>query len=219
MESRPFQGYWKHFKEFDKKRSNQEILGYLNTLLAFAKDIGISTFLQECRKIVSVTEMAYFYKNVLENQKDLEKFLNDVGQTTTHEWVLYFAIYYSSWTGSMVLEKDKVFANFDSIIIQCTLDGANENNGQGTTLQQILRDIVRVIGFDGWKKHLKDLNINRNIGILKEKYVVGLDYILNLDIIEARHQLDNLVCYSGLKDTTFYDLQKGLQVRPTLQHF
>ena len=67
VEARPFQGYWKHFKEFDKKRSNQEILGYLNTLLAFAKDIGIATFLQECRKIVSVTEMAYFYKNVLEN--------------------------------------------------------------------------------------------------------------------------------------------------------
>ena len=206
VEARPFQGYWKHFKEFDKKRSNQEILGYLNTLLAFAKDIGISIFLQECRKIVSVTEMAYFYKNVLENQKDLEKFLNDVGQTTTHEWVLYFAIYYSSWTGSMVLEKDKVFASFDSIIIQCTLDGSNENSGQGASLQQILRDVVRVIGFDMWKKHLKDLNINRNIGILKEKYVVGLDYILNLDIIEARHQLDNLVCYSGLKDTTFFDL-------------
>ena len=51
----------------------------------------------------------------------------------------------------------------------------------------MLREIVRVIGFDQWKKHLKDLNINRNIGILKEKYVVGLDYILNLDIIEARH--------------------------------
>ena len=101
----------------------------MNTLLAFAKDIGISIFLQECRKIVSVTEMAYFYKNVLENQKDLEKFLNDVGQTTTHEWVLYFAIYYSSWTGSMVLEKDKVFANFDSIIIKQTLDGSQENNG------------------------------------------------------------------------------------------
>ena len=50
------------------------------------------------------------------------------------------------------------------------------------------------------------MNINRNIGILKEKYVVGLNYILNLDIIEARHQLDNLVCYSGLKDTTFFDL-------------
>ena len=65
----------------------------------------------------------------------------------------------------------------------------------------------------------EDLNINRNIGILKEKYVVGLDYILNLDIIEARHQLDNLVCYSGLKDTTFFDLQKGLQVKPTLQQY
>ena len=73
-------------------------------------------------------------------------------------------------------------------------------------LQQTLRDVVRIIGFDMWKKLLKDLNINRNIGILKEKYVVGLDYILNLDIIEARHQLDNLVCYSGLKDTTYYDL-------------
>lgn len=69
-----------------------------------------------------------------------------------------------------------------------------------------MREIVRILNFDMWKKLLKDLNINRNIGILKEKYVVGLDYILNLDIIEARHQLDNLVCYSGLKDTTFYDL-------------
>ena len=57
-----------------------------------------------------------------------------------------------------------------------------------------------------WKKHLKDLNINRNIGILKEKYVVGLDYILNLDIIEARHQLDNLVCYSGLKAVSYTHL-------------
>ena len=80
----------------------------------------------------------------------------------------------------------------------------------------MLRSIVAIIGFDQWKKHLKDLNINRNIGILKEKYVVSLNYILNLDVIEARHQLDNLVCYSGLKDTTFYDLQKGLQVKTTL---
>ena len=161
--------------------------------------------------------MAFFYKNALETQKDLEKFLVDVGGTTTHEWVLYFAIYYSSWTGSMVLEKDKVFSQFDSVIIQCTLDGANGN--PPASIQQVLREIVRVIGFDQWKKHLKDLNINRNIGILKEKYVVGLDYILNLDIIESRHQLDNLVCYSGLKDTTFFDLQKGLQVKPTLQQY
>ena len=76
---------------------------------------------------------------------------------------------------------------------------------------------MRIIGFEQWKKHLKDLNINRNIGILKEKYVVSLEYIMNLDIIEARHQLDNLVCYSGLKDTTFYDLQIGLGLKPTLQ--
>lgn len=66
VENRPFQGYWKHFKEFDKKRSNQEIQGYLNTLHAFAKDIGIQTFLQECKKIVSFTEMAVYYKNLLE---------------------------------------------------------------------------------------------------------------------------------------------------------
>ena len=62
---RPFQGYWKHFKEFDKKRSNQAIQGYLNKLHAFANDIGIPNFLSECRKIVSVTEMATFYKNPL----------------------------------------------------------------------------------------------------------------------------------------------------------
>ena len=65
---------------------------------------------------------------------------------------------------------------------------------------------------------MKDLNINRNIGILKEKYVVSIEYICNLDNIEARHQLDNLVCYSGLKDTTFFDLQKGLQIPPTLKN-
>lgn len=211
VENRPFQGYWKHFKEFDKKRSNQEIQGYLNTLHAFAKDIGIQTFLQECKKIVSFTEMAVYYKNLLETQQDFEKFLSDVSRTTTHEWVLYFSIYYSSWTGSMVLEKDKVFAKFDQVIISCTTEGSEQS------LQHVLQSIVRVIGFEQWKKHLKDLNINRNIGILKEKYVVSLDYIMNLDIIEARHQLDNLVCYSGLKDTTFYDLQKGLGLEPTLQ--
>ena len=79
------------------------------------------TFMQECRKIISVTEMAYHYKNKLETTSDLEKFLLDVQRTTTHEWVLYFAIYYSSWTGSMVLEKDKVFSDFDQTIIQRTL--------------------------------------------------------------------------------------------------
>lgn len=73
------------------------------------------------------------------------------------------------------------------------------------------------MGYDNWKKHLKDLNINRNIGILKEKYVVGVEFIGNMDIIETRHQLDNLVCYSGLKDTTFFDLQKGLGIKPTLE--
>jgi hypothetical protein len=41
---------------------------------------------------------------------------------------------------------------------------------------------------------------------------------MNLDILEARHQLDNIVCYSGLKDTTFDDLQKGLSLRSTLQN-
>ena len=117
VEGRPFQGYWKHFKEFDKKRSNQEILGYLNTLLAFAKDIGLSVFLEECRKIISVTELAYFYANPLHTTEDLEKLLLEVSLSTTHEWVLYFAIYYSSWTGSMVLEKDKVFSDYDQVII------------------------------------------------------------------------------------------------------
>lgn len=155
--------------------------------------------------------MAVYYKNNLETQQDFEKFLGDVSRTTTHEWVLYFSIYYSSWTGSMVLEKDKVFSKFDQVIISCTTEGADQS------LQHVLQSIIRVIGFESWKKHLKDLNINRNIGILKEKYVVSLDYIMNLDIIEARHQLDNLVCYSGLKDTTFYDLQKGLGLEPTLQ--
>ena len=124
---RPFQGYWKHFKEFDKKRSNQAIQGNLNTLHAFANDIGIPNFLNECRKIVSVTEMATFYKNPLRDQADLEKLFVEVGQTTTHEWVLYFAIYYSSWTGSMVLEKDKVFSEYDQTIIQCTVNAAGES--------------------------------------------------------------------------------------------
>jgi hypothetical protein len=109
VENRPFLGYWKHFKEFDKQRSSQQIQGYLNTLHAFAKDIGIQTFLQECKKIVSLSEMAIYYKNNLETQEDFENFLRAVCRTTTHEWVLYFSIYYSSWTGSMVLEKDKVF--------------------------------------------------------------------------------------------------------------
>ena len=111
----------------------------------------------------------------------------------------------------MVLEKDKVFVKYDQIIIQCTVDCA------GQSLQHVLLQIIKVIGYENWKKHLKDLNINRNIGILKEKYVVGPEYILNMDIIETRHQLDNLVCYSGLKDTTFYDLQKGLQIQPNMQ--
>jgi hypothetical protein len=112
-ENRPFQGYWKHFKEFDKKRSCQQISGYLNTLHAFAKDIGVAIFLTECRKIVSVMEISNFYKNFLATAEDLEKLLQDVSGQTTHEWVLYFAIYYSSWTGSMVLEKDKVFVKYD----------------------------------------------------------------------------------------------------------
>ena len=160
-------------------------------------------FLQECCKIVSVTEMAHFYKTRLDTLEDLESFLQKVSMTTTHEWVLYFAIYYSSWTGSMVLEKDKVFSSFDQEIIQCTLDACQIHGSCSNQIQNILRDIVNIIGFNRWKKLLKDLNINRNIGILKEKYVVSLDYILNLDVIEARHQLDNIVCYSGLKDTTF----------------
>jgi hypothetical protein len=57
--------------------------------------------------------MATFYKNPLRDQADLERLFVEVGVTTTHEWVLYFAIYYSSWTGSMVLEKDKVFSEYD----------------------------------------------------------------------------------------------------------
>lgn len=154
----------------------------------------------------------HFYTSKLNSLEDLENFLGKVSQTTTHEWVLYFAIYYSSWTGSMVLQENKVFAAFDQVIIQCTLEAPQIHGACRNQLQNILRDIVNIIGFDKWKKLLGTLNINRNIGILKERYVYSSDNILNLDVIEARHQLDNLVCYSGLKDTTFYDLQKGLNV-------
>jgi hypothetical protein len=125
--------------------------------------------------------MAIFYGNRLENQSDFERLLSDISAAPTHEWIIYFAIYYSSWTGSMVLEKDKVFSSHDQIIIQCTLNNADNS------LQQTLLDIIKVIGYEQWKKHLKDLNINRNIGILKEKYVISADYILNLDIFETRH--------------------------------
>lgn len=170
-EARPFQGYWKHFKEFDKKRSCAQIQGYLNTLHAFAKDIGLSVFLEECRKIISVTELAYFYANPLHTTEDLEKLLLEVSLSTTHEWVLYFAIYYSSWTGSMVLEKDKVFSDYDQVIIQCTIDGSNQS------LQHVLREVIIIIGYETWKRLLKDLNINRNIGILKERYVCSLERI------------------------------------------
>lgn len=69
-------------------------------------------------------EIVTYYKNNLNSADDLEKLLQDVSNFTTHEWVLYFSIYYSSWTGSMVLEKDKVFVKYDQIIIQCTVDCA-----------------------------------------------------------------------------------------------
>jgi len=82
-------------------------------LREFARDIGIPVFLQESRKICSVVEMATYYRNKLMSETDIERFFKDVERITTHEWVLYFAIYYSSWTGSMVLEKDKVFAEYD----------------------------------------------------------------------------------------------------------
>ena len=55
-------------------------------------------------------------------------------------------------------------------------------------------------------KILNDKNSNQDIPILQEKYVVSIDSILNLDIMEARHHLDCLVHYSGLKDMTYYDL-------------
>jgi hypothetical protein len=64
-----------------------------------------------------VTELAFFYEIKLESQKDFERLLNEISATTTHEWIIYFAIYYSSWTGTMVLEKDKVFSNYDQDII------------------------------------------------------------------------------------------------------
>lgn len=69
--------------------------------------------------------MAIFYQNCLETQAEFERLLSDISATTTHEWVIYFAIYYSSWTGSMVLEKDKVFSSYDQIIIQCTVDNVD----------------------------------------------------------------------------------------------
>jgi hypothetical protein len=126
-------------------------------------------------------ELAYYYNNNLQTNEDLEKLLVDVSRCVTHEWVLYYAVYYSSWTRSMVPEKDKVFAEYDMLIIQCTIDEADQS------LQHVLMSIIKVIGYDNWKKHLKDKNTNCNIGILKEKYVVGPEFITNMDIIETRH--------------------------------
>lgn len=42
----------------------------------------------------------------------------------------------------MVLEKDKVFAQYDQQIIQCTVDNVDQS------LQYVLQSIVKVIGFD-----------------------------------------------------------------------
>ena len=137
--------------------------------MAFAKEIGIPTYLRECREIASVTEMAYLYGNALENEEDLEKFHYDVGQTETHVWVLYFAIYYSPWKDSWVRGEDKVFGAYAAFIRKRIQDGAKKNLGPAPALHEILHSIVGYIGFDTWTQRLKTLRINRNSGILAEK--------------------------------------------------
>ena len=64
VESRPFQGFWKHFKEFDKKRSNQERTEINETIGKTTKEIMAIFVVNKADKFISkylATTTTHFY--------------------------------------------------------------------------------------------------------------------------------------------------------------
>ena len=81
---------------------------------------------------------------------------------------------------------------------------------RGGSLQSILRDLVDLIGFLKFKRYFETMGVNRVHIFLESKEIECADDLINLDDLEARHLLDQIIMKTGLDHMRFHELQESL---------
>jgi len=74
MQNKKLKEYQKHFKLLDKKRRDGLFKHAIEMMRQFSKEIGPKNFINLCRSIESVQEMAVYSKVDLRSESDLDQF-------------------------------------------------------------------------------------------------------------------------------------------------
>ena len=83
---------------------------------------------------------------------------------------------------------------------------------RGGSLQSILRDLVELIGFVKFTRYFETMGVNRVHIFLQGKGIQCVDDLTDLDDLEARHLLDQLIMKTGLNEMRFHELQETLGI-------
>jgi len=74
--------------------------------------------------------------------------------------------------------------------------------------------MVELIGFLKFRRYFETMGVNRVHLFLESKRIFRLDDLTELDDLEARHILDQLIMKTGLAQMRFHELQEALGIEP-----
>ena len=159
---------------------------------AFIERITYSKFLEEAKDTFALQELAKFYENPLETEKDVLMLMDQMKETESHVIAFDFSIYFAAWIKSEVGESKKAFKKFDHKMLEIV----KRNN----SLQHTVVEMVEAIAYEQFLKHFAQGGLNEVTSFLKKINVFCLEDFHKLDDIEARHILDQIIMYSGLPE-------------------
>ena len=121
--------------------------------LAFIERIGADAFLEEAKQVHSIREIGRFYGNELASEADLYSLLKKIEQSPTHVEVFYYSFYFAAWIKPEVPQGQRRFQTFDQRV--------RYRIEEGGSLQSLLKDLVKIIGYVKFRRYFETMGINR----------------------------------------------------------
>ena len=201
--SRPFLEMYGLIEKLEFMRRKRQLPDNRHQMtLTVVQLTGEHQFLKHARNVHSMREIAKFYGTDLSCNDNLYLLLSQIGNNETHSECFYYAFYFAAWVKQEVPKSSRIFGQYDEKIWQ--------RIERGGSLQSILVDIVAVIGYLKFRRYFDAMGINRVHLFLENLQVRSIDDLANLDDVECRHILDQIIMKTNLKQMKLCEVQKAL---------
>ena len=206
LAERPFLEHWDLMAELEARRKEGDFQkSNMDTMEHFMDEIGYEEFLKHARRTVACTEIAKFYDNSLQTPDDLTDLVAKIQDNKNHSDPFYYGVYFAAWIKKELIVKKRAFKDFDRQI-----EGQIK---QGGSIQFMLREIVKnYLTFNRFVDTFNENNMNGITEYLNHKDIYSEEDFSELDEIEARHLMDQIVLYSSLRETRLHQVQARLGI-------